>query len=468
MMAELYRRAEVRLRERRKDRKVMARNPKLAADPQRLLHELQVHQVELEMQNAELLESRDRTEAMLEKYTDLYDFAPVGYFSLDGDGKILEVNLTGAALLGVGRSKLLNRQLLQFVVPASRRQFQAFLDQIFGGSGKHVCEATMVKENVASFWASFHGASAISRSGPKRWCRVVVSDITALKRAEEAQRRMEALAKANQEMKAEIARRRVVEASLKQSEQHQTILLERSWQMQEQLRQLSRQVLMAQEDERKRISRELHDVIAQTLTGINVRLATLKKEAALNTKGLDGNIAKTQELVEHSVEIVHQFARELRPAVLDDLGLIPALRTFMETFTAETGVRAEVTAFAGVEQLNTSGRTVLFRIAQEALANVAKHARASRVKVDIEKLTAGIRMKVHDNGKSFNAEASMAANRGKRLGLLGMRERLEMIGGSFAIESAPGSGTTVIANIPLLQLKPGREKLPFGVGTVKH
>ena len=128
-------------------------------------------------------------------------------------------------------------------------------------------------------------------------------------------------------------------------------MLEQSDHLQEQLRRLSRQILSAQEEERKKISRELHDVIAQTLTGINVRLATLKKEAAVNTKGLDRNIARTQRLVEKSVNIVHRFARELRPAVLDDLGLIPALHSFMKSFREQTGIQVSLTAFAGVEQV---------------------------------------------------------------------------------------------------------------------
>ena len=156
-------------------------------------------------------------------------------------------------------------------------------------------------------------------------------------------------------------------------------MLEQSDRLQEQLRQLSRQILSAQEDERKKISRELHDVIAQTLTGINVRLAALKKEAAINTKGLDRNIARTQRLVEKSVNIVHQFARELRPAVLDDLGLIPALHSFVKLFSKRTRIHVHLKVFAGVEQLDIAKRTVLFRVAQEALTNVSRHAHASRV-----------------------------------------------------------------------------------------
>jgi signal transduction histidine kinase len=211
---------------------------------------------------------------------------------------------------------------------------------------------------------------------------------------------------------------------------------------------LYREILSAQENERNKISRELHDVIGQTLTGINIRLATLKKEAAASTKGLDRNIARTQRLVEHSVSIVHRFARQLRPAALDDLGLIPALHSFLKSFTERTGIRASLTAFATVERLDTAKRTVLYRVAQEALTNVARHAHASRVEVSIQKLSKSICMKINDDGKSFNVERVLHSNGGKRLGLLGMRERLEMVNGSFDVESAPGQGTTVIARIP--------------------
>ena len=213
---------------------------------------------------------------------------------------------------------------------------------------------------------------------------------------------------------------------------------------------LSRQLLSAQEEERKKISRELHDVIAQTLTTINIRLAALKKEAALNTKGLERSIARTQQLVEQSVNIVHQFARELRPAVLDDLGLIPALHTFMKDFTKQTGIRMHFKTFTTrIEQLDGDKRTVLFRVAQEALANVARHAQASEAEVRIRKRDGVICMKICDNGKGFQEERVLHAKKSKRLGLLGMRERLEMVGGSFTIESAPGKGTTVIAQIPI-------------------
>ena len=216
----------------------------------------------------------------------------------------------------------------------------------------------------------------------------------------------------------------------------------------ERLRNLTHRLMQAQEEEQKRISRELHDVIAQTLTGINIRLAALKKEAGLNTRGLDRNIARTQLLVEKSVGIVQEFARELRPTVLDDLGLIPALHSFAKLFSKRTRIHVALKIFAGVEQLDIAKRTVFFRVAQEALNNIARHAKASRVEVSIEKLADNCCMKIYDNGKSFNVAGVLNVKGRKRLGLLGMRERLEMVGGTFCVESAPGKGTTIDAEIP--------------------
>jgi len=208
------------------------------------------------------------------------------------------------------------------------------------------------------------------------------------------------------------------------------------------------QLLQAQEEERKRISRELHDVIAQTLAGINVGLEALKRDA-MHNPGLRQNIARTQELVGRSVDIIHQFARELRPAMLDDLGLIPALNTYMKHFREETGIEVSLCGLATDEPVNGEERTVLYRVAQEALTNVAHHAHASRVDVSIQKRRDHVCMRIQDDGKSFDVAHTLRANGGKRLGLLGMRERLEMVGGSFDVVSEPGHGTTIEAQIPL-------------------
>jgi len=256
------------------------------------------------------------------------------------------------------------------------------------------------------------------------------------------------LAAANARLQQEILRRQAAEESLKKGQQHYRQLMKQSQLMNEQLRHLSRQILLAQEEERKEISRELHDDIAQTLNGINVHLEALAKEALANTQGLKQKINRTQRLVARSVNIVHRFARELRPTLLDDLGLIPALHSFIKDFTKQTGLRVRFTAFAGVEQLNGMKRTVLYRVSQAALTNIAQHAQASRVKVSIQKLHDDVRMDIYDDGKGFVVERVLFARGRKRLGLLGMRERVEMVGGNFTIESAPGRGTTIHAQIP--------------------
>jgi signal transduction histidine kinase len=306
-------------------------------------------------------------------------------------------------------------------------------------SGKRV---TLIRRAGAFFTEAITPIEKIKRSA--REAALHLNEIVEML----SQRTVE-LAASNLELKQEIVQRKAVETALKKSEHHYGELLKQSDHLQNQLRQLSRQILLAQEEERREISRELHDVIAQTLTGINVRLAALAKEAAINTKGLDRNIARTQRLVEKSVDIVHQFARELRPAVLDDLGLIPALHSFVKIFSKRTRILVHLKAFAELEKLDLAKRTVLFRIAQEALTNVARHAQASRVEVSIQKLPDSVCMKIKDDGISFQVDRVLHRKGSKRLGLLGMRERLEMVGGDFGVESVQGQGTTVIAQIPL-------------------
>lgn len=258
--------------------------------------------------------------------------------------------------------------------------------------------------------------------------------------------RYEALAK---KLRAETFQRKTLEKKLKKSERYHKRLLEEGRDMQEHLRHLSRKILLAQEDERKEISRELHDEIGQTLAGINVNLAALKAESEINTKDLKKKIIRTQQLVEKSVKIVHRFARELRPAILDDLGLIPALHSQMKEFTKRTGIHIQFKASASVEKLSFVKRTIFYRVMQEALSNIAKHARAGVVKVTLEKINKTISIQVKDNGKSFDVKKVLLAKKFNRLGLLGMRERVEMAGGKFTVHSIKGTGTTIGAEVPL-------------------
>ncbi len=269
-------------------------------------------------------------------------------------------------------------------------------------------------------------------------------------------RRTMDLAASNRQLKEEIAKRKVTEQSLRDSEQHSVRLLDESRYMQEQLRVLSRGTLSAQEEERKRISRELHDVIGQVLTSINIRLAVLKTEATAKARGLTKSIAHAQRLVEKSVNIVRRFASDLRPALLDDLGLIPCLESLLTRFMKATGIRMSLTAFAGVEESSSAKRTVLYRVTQEALTNIARHAHANRAEIIIKKFANNVHMQIKDNGKSFDVNRVLRPGSVRHLGLLGMRERVEMVGGTFSVESAPGKGTIINVHIP------------FGNGDKKH
>lgn len=249
--------------------------------------------------------------------------------------------------------------------------------------------------------------------------------------------------------KQEIAQREIAEAALKQCERHHLQLITKSLRMQEQLRKLSHKILSAQEEERKQISRELHDEIAQSLAGINVYLEALRQEAMANTKGIGRNIVRTQKLVEKSLTKVHRFARDLRPKVLDDLGLIPALHAFAKDLAKGTQLRIHIKASSEVETLSIFKRTVLYRVAQESLTNISRHAKTNDVKLNLEKKPDGFQLEICDNGKAFSVEKVLHGKRSQRLGLIGMRERVEMVGGSFSIESTPGKGTTVRAHMPL-------------------
>jgi PAS domain S-box-containing protein len=178
--AELRRRAEAKLSDRKKKAAVL---PAPKSDPQRLVHELEVHQIELEMQNEELAQSRAQVEAGLREYTDLYDFAPIGYFTLARDGAIHQVNLAGANLMGIDRGALIKRRFGVFVSATSRPVFNAFIEKVFESNRKEACEVQFLTDGPAPLWVHIE---AVREDGQREACRAMVSDITEQKRAEEA------------------------------------------------------------------------------------------------------------------------------------------------------------------------------------------------------------------------------------------------------------------------------------------
>ena len=219
---------------------------------------------------------------------------------------------------------------------------------------------------------------------------------------------------------------------------------------------LSVQILHVQEAERRRISRELHDEVGHALMAISINLAALRRTSETGDEALKAKFEDTHQLVQQTMDIVHRFARELRPAMLDDLGLVPALRAYARDFSNRTGIGVEFRCGAGLAGLDEERKTVIFRIAQESLSNVAKHAHAERVEFSIRKVNSAVVVEIADDGISFTDDPMVSARRKRRLGLVGMQERARLVNGTFAIVSRPGEGTIVRAIIPFKAESPAR------------
>lgn len=222
------------------------------------------------------------------------------------------------------------------------------------------------------------------------------------------------------------------------------IALERHSQaIETELRQLSGQLRTAQEDERKYLSRELHDQVGQMLTGLRMELAGLARRQA--DPDFADRIAHAKSIVERTLRMVRDIAMLLRPSMLDDLGLAPAVAWQVKEFERSTGIAAEADVDTVVDRLPERYRTCLYRVVQEALTNCARHARAQKVRVAVKTDAESVVAIVADDGAGFDSTSAKAHG----LGLLGMGERVRELGGHFTIASSPGRGTQVQARIPL-------------------
>lgn len=212
-------------------------------------------------------------------------------------------------------------------------------------------------------------------------------------------------------------------------------------------RQLLERVIAAQEEERRRISRELHDSTSQNLTSLMVGLRTL--ESTCDSPQVHCQTQDLRQIVSQVLEDVHTLALQLRPAVLDDLGLPAALERLAHEWQKRNHIQADVVVHLGNERLPDPIETALYRIVQEALTNVARHAQARSVSVLVERRANDIVAVIEDDGQGFEPGH---AHRDGRLGLLGIRERAELLGGSLTIESSPGQGTSLFIRLPLAHI----------------
>jgi signal transduction histidine kinase len=203
-----------------------------------------------------------------------------------------------------------------------------------------------------------------------------------------------------------------------------------------------RRVVHAQESERRRLARELHDETGQALTSILLGLKPL--EEALAGGPSSGAVADVRELVVATLQDVRRLAVELRPAALDDFGLVSALERLTETFAEQTGLAVDFESVLGSERLPSDTETALYRIVQESLTNVVKHARARRVSVSLTRRGGSVKAVIEDDGIGFDPVHA----REDSFGLGGMRERVALLDGSLEVESSAGSGTTIAVDVP--------------------
>lgn len=226
-------------------------------------------------------------------------------------------------------------------------------------------------------------------------------------------------------------------------------LLARLGQEERRLRRLAKSVWRVQEEERARLARELHDGIGQTLTALKIRLERLGGRRPGEADLADG-LSESVALAAQALEETRQLSHLLRPRVLDDLGLVPALTWFARTLERLSGLESEiaVSGFDG-ERLDPELETLLFRVVQEALNNVVKHSGAGSARVELARRAGRLRLRIADAGRGFDAAAALSGHGGESgSGLRGMRERVELFDGRLAVRSTPGEGTVVEVEVP--------------------
>ncbi|HMQ35556.1 MAG TPA: PAS domain-containing sensor histidine kinase [Chloroflexaceae bacterium] len=362
----------------------------------------------LEDARRELAERR-RTEAALRaseaRFATAFRASPIAIsISTLAEGRLVDVNASFLRMFGYRHDEVIGHTVLELELwadPVVRARLLAQLadgQPVFGFESQYRTKSAAIRDGMLS-------AEQIDLGGD-RCVLSLIYDITARKQAEA-------------EMQAANVR----------------------------LHALSRQLVTAQEDERRRIARELHDEIGQALALVKLNMRVVQRRAGAD--GLDPRLEQSLGVVEATLLRVRALALDLRPSLLDDLGLIAALRWYVDQQTHLAGLAGEVIAAPDLGRLPAEVETVCFRVTQEALANVIRHAQAERFRVTITLSAGAIELAIADDGVGFDAVAALEhAAQGQSGGLLGMQERVALCGGRLTIESALGRGTTLRAHIP--------------------
>ena len=371
-----------------------------------LQHELSVHQEELRAQNEKLVSAMQALEETRDRYIELYDFAPNGYMTLDSRGFVREINLFAASMMGSTRDRLVGLPILRYIPQAHRARFLKYLSEcrLFNGGSWPVIELPF--------------DTADGRRTVQLTCRP---------RAAEATR-------------AQLLLTTIVDVS------EQRRLEGEREQAREEHARLVRQMLSILERERQRIARDIHDDLGQQVTWLRLKLDWLASLVG-DDDMLRTPVANAQAAASGVDRHIDYLLRELRPAGLDDLGLVATLQQAVREWSLTFGVSAEFRCTGVDKRLSADTETHVFRIVQEALNNVHKHAGARAVMVRLERRGATTVLSVADDGVGFEPGATAKSDGRRGLGLIGMRERAALIGGELQIRSQPRHGTTLILRL---------------------
>ncbi len=349
------------------------------------------------------------------KYRLLTENASDIVFALDGSGRFTYLNARIRDILGYAPESLIGEYFSEIVTPDSwETSQQAMRSAARSGQESFSYEWEALSVSGESRFLDVR-ASFVTRGGEIAGQQGIARDVTEHRRMQE-----------------EIERRRMeLGLSLKrQSEMKDYVVL----------------VTQVQEEERKRISRELHDDTVQALVALSRQLEMLGHEAS--HPGARRRIVDMGSLVDSTLANLRRFTRDLRPPMLDDLGLDPALEWLAQSTTEREGIPVAFEAKGTERRLATDAEVALYRIAQEALSNAVKHARASRIWISLDYAPSYVELAVRDDGQGFLPGSERTGDAGG-LGLVGMHERAEMLGGTLSVESKPGQGTCLRTRIPV-------------------
>ena len=235
------------------------------------------------------------------------------------------------------------------------------------------------------------------------------------------------------------------------SQAERTRLFEAVAQQREQLRALASRLTEVQEAERKQLARELHDEMGQALTAISINLAAISCDLPVNCAAqIRERLEDAANLTDRTLEQIRELSLDLRPSMLDDLGLVPTLRWYIKRYASRVDIKAEFTANGLDVRFAPEVETTLYRVVQEALTNVARHAQATAVRLSLSQHEGRVYAVIEDDGAGFDVESVLNQNAPERgAGLLGIRERVALLDGDFEIDSRPGEGTRLSISIPL-------------------